>query len=912
MLRSILNNLVSFDVDFDSGIVHKNSIIRLPSISSPFSLFIVVLLITVLANISASAQENTSFEIEQRTEINEDDSLIILRGDSISADSLLKNPITNIDTTITRKDTTLSKDAIKTKVDYVAEDSMKIDMVKEKVFLFGNAQVNYEQIQLNAAYIEVDLKNNRVKARGAPDSSGAIVGRPVFKEGNQEYFVDSMTYQTDTKKGKIYEAKTQEGEGFIKGSEIKKTGTEVLYIRNGYYTTCNLDTPHFSLATSKLKVIPGDKIITGPTVLKIDNVPTPLGLPFGFFPNTKERSSGILIPTYGDSRNLGFFLTNGGFYLGINEYVDASITGDIYSLGSWGTTLNSRYRKRYKYNGNVNISYAKIKQGYEEFPSFSETNNFFVTWQHSQDSKARPGSQFSANVNAGSQANYRNNINSSSQDFLTNTFQSSVSYSNSFPGKPFNLNISARHNQNTQTGAFNVSLPDISFNVSRLNFLKSVGKIGNEWWRGAYKNLGVSYTSSATNQLNTFDSLLVLDNLDQLASEMRNGVQHSIPISTSFKLFKYANLTPSMNVREVWVFKTIRKRVDTSGTVVNDTVGGFERGGTVNFNASMNTRFFSLYQYRKGKIAALRHVMTPTVSFNFQPEVSSGLRSYQNTNIPDSLNQNVRYSIFEGSVYGAPNRTRSGSIGLGLMNNLEMKVRTKKDSSGLKKITLLESLSFTTNYNLSADSLNWSTIQMNGRTKISQFLQLQFSGTLDPYSLDSAGARINESQFTNKGYLSRLTAASVALNFRLTGGKKDKKKEKKESKYATDQELEYINANPDQYIDFSIPWSLNVNYNIRYSKPTFESATTQTLNFSGDLSLTEKWKISATSGWDIERRDFTYTSLNINRDLHCWQLSINWIPYGIRQSYNLTLNVKSAVLQDLKLNRNRNFIDAIR
>lgn len=868
------------------------------------------MLITVTALSDVFSQSN-----EELGKINfnpgPDSTLIPLDSIFITPDSV-KQEDSSIISSPSKIDTILSPDAIESRVDYEATDSMRIDMVTEKVFLYGAAQVNYENIQLNADYIELDLKNNTVFADGRPDSTGTMVGLPVFKEGPQEYNAEKITYNFESKKGKITSVRTQEGEGFIKGNEVKKSGTDVMYIRNGYYTTCNLEDPHFSLATSRLKIIPGDKIVTGPTVLKIDNIPTPLGLPFGFFPNKKGRSSGIVIPTYGDSRALGFFLRNGGFYWGINEYFDATITGDIYSLGSWGAAVTSRYKKRYKYNGNVNLSYTKRKEGFEELPTYQEINNMFLRWNHAQDSKAKPGSRFSANVNLGSSSNFRNNLNSFSNDYLTNTFQSSITYTNSFPTKPFNLTLSARHSQNTQSEQFNINLPDVSFNFSRQFPFKNVGKIGNEWWRSIYKNLGISFRSEATNRLTVQENKLRISEFGELSQEFKNGIRHNVPLSTSFKLLKHATVSPSVNFSETWILSSIRKTVNEEGILVRDTVVGFERAASANFNAALNTKLYSLYQYKKGKVAAIRHVMTPSISFNFQPEISDGIQRYTDTN--GVVN---RYSIFEGSIYGQPDRRRSGRVGFGLLNNLEMKVRTDKDSTELKKIKLLENLGFSTSYDLSADSLNWAPISANGRTRIGKFLSFQFNGTLDPYGFvtDSTGrqTRVNRSSKETQDEWLRLTNGSVAFNFRLTGKGKDGKKanEPKKSKYATDEEMEMINANIDQYIDFSIPWSLNVSYNIRYSKPTNTSNVTQTLNFNGDLSLTDNWKIGATSGWDFTNNDFSYTSLNINRDLHCWQLAVNWIPFGPRQSYNITLNVKSAVLQDLKLNRRRDFYDLI-
>ncbi len=853
---------------------------------------------------TAFCQENTELKFTQDSSFLVQDSLGAVQ-DSVQTGSTLE-----IRQQTPSVDTSISKDAIETKIDYKAKDSIRIDQIEEKVYLYGDAQVNYENIQLNAAYIELDLAKNIVIANGIPDSSGEYIGLPIFKEGPQQYEAGKMTYNFESKKGKIEEVKTQEGDGFIKGNEVKKTGTDVMYIRNGYYTTCNLEHPHFSLATSKLKIIPNDKIVTGPTVLKIDQVPTPLALPFGFFPNKNGRSSGILIPTYGDSRELGFFFRDGGFYWGANDYFDASLTGDIYTLGSWATNFRSNYKNRYHYGGNISLSYSNLKRGYEGFPDYSESKEFFVRWNHQQDAKARPGSRFSANVNLGSRENFVNNLNSFDTDYLTNSFQSSISYSNSFPSKPYNLTISARHDQNTQTGAFNLSLPDVSFNVSRLYPFKNYGKIGNEWWRSIYKNLGVSYNSTATNQLRTYDTLLSVDRFPELREDFNNGVRHAIPINTSFKLFKYFNLNPSFNYSEVWAFKTYKQSFDTVTNRVDiDTVGGFQRGASYNFNTNLTTKIYGMYQFKGNGIKAIRHVMTPQVSFNYQPEITTGNEVYIN-----GQGNEVSYNIFQGTVYGSPARRESGRVGLSLLNNLEMKVGSKKDSTGTKKVTLFENLGFSTSYDISADSLNWSPLSANARTRIGKFFTLQFNGSFDPYGLDSATERrINESWNSQEGKILRLTSANIALNFRLQGGNSKAKKKPKEyaSEYGTDEELENINLHPERYVDFQVPWSINIRYNIRYNKPAYEEFITQTMNFGGDIGLTENWRIGFNSGWDFERQDLTYTSVSIYRDLHCWQLAVDWIPYGPRQSYNITLNVKSSVLQDLKLNRRRDYFDII-
>lgn len=865
--------------------------------------FTLLLLITCLLHSESFAQESKDVNSEQFKDSISTSIIQIL--DSNQLDSAQKSLL---DSTTAKNDTMISKDAIESKVEQTAKDSIRIDLGTKKMFLYKDAQVNYEQIQLNADYVEVDLDENKVSANGIPDSSGKFQGLPVFKEGAQEYNAGEITYNYNTKKGKISEVKTQEGDGYIKGNEVKKTETEVMYIRNGYYTTCNLDHPHFSLATTKLKVIPNDKIVTGPTILKVDGVPTPLGLPFGFFPNKKGRSSGIIVPTYGDSRNLGFFLRNGGFYWGINDNIDLSLTADVYSLGSWGTNMMSRYNKRYRYRGNINLSRSTIKESFPELPDYVENQEFFIRWTHQQDPKARPSSRFSANVNVGTSRNFTNNLNSFTQDFLTNTFQSSISYTNSFPGTPLNMTVSARHNQNTRTGAFNVNLPDLALNASRVYPFKTFGKIGNEWWRSVYKNFGLSYSGNATNQLSTIDTLISLNNLNELSKDFRNGVRHSVPISTSFKLFKYFNINPSVNYSEVWAFETIRKSVDPeTNRAVLDTINGFTRGSNYSLNSALTTKIYGMFQYKKGPIKAIRHVMTPSVSFNYQPENTTGLLSYT-----DTTGKEIEYSIYESGVYGRPDRRESGNLGFGLINNLEMKVKSKKDSTGVKKITIFENLSFNASYNAFTDTLKWSPVAVNARTRLGRLLTFQINGSLDPYGLDTNGNKINTSwnQQTG-GKFVRLTSGSAAINLGL-GGRSRNGNQKKKSEFASEEELELINNNLHKYIDFSIPWSLNIQYNIRYSKPGFEEFITQTLNFNGDITVTDNWKVGFNSGWDFERKDFTYTSLNINRDLHCWQLAVNWIPFGIRQSYNITLNVKSAVLQDLKLNRRRDFYDVIR
>lgn len=808
-------------------------------------------------------------------------------------------------------DTTISKDAVDQKTNYKAKDSMRIDLISQKIYLFGSAEVTYGDINLKADTIIVDLYNDLVFAKGKTDSLGKPVGQPIFTESGSSYTANEMTYNFKTKKGTISEVTTQEGEGYVKGEKVKKTATDVLYIKDGYYTTCNLDEPHFSLATSKLKIIPNDKIVTGPTVLKIGDVPTPLGLPFGLFPNKKGRSSGILIPAYGDSPRLGFFLKDGGYYLSFGEKADLKLTGDIYSKGSYSGRVESNYRNRYKFNGNFSLSYSNIKDGYREFPTYTESREFWVNWRHSQDPKARPNSNFSASVQAGTNSNFTNNLNSAPSNYLSNNFQSSITYSKLFPNSPFSLNVGANHSQNTQTKIVSISAPNVGLNMSRIFPFK-----GNSTKNNLGRNIGVSYSGNFKNSIAVADSNLSINRMDDIiANEMQNGVKHSIPLSTSTKVFKYFTFNPAISYNEFWYFKSISKEfntsaglIDTNGNPVQtldvDTTFGFQSSRNIQFSAGLSTKLYGLLQFKKGKLKAIRHVMTPQISYSFTPEVRDGLRSYTDTSGSD-----IQYSIYESGVFGRPNTNRSNRLNFNLINNIEMKIAKRSDTGmAVKKVAIFDNLGLSTGIDFEKDSLKWDAVRLSGRTRISEILNIAFSGTFDPYAIDdSTGVRINKTNYSENGKFSRFTNGQISFQLQFRGGDKKKKK----SDNATEEELEYINNNMDQFIDFSVPWSFGVSYVINYSKPAFDETITQTLNFNGELKLTDKWKIDFNSGYDFEQKDVTYTNVNIYRDLHCWELSFNWIPLGFQKSYSVTINVKASVLQDLKLNRRRNYYDLI-
>lgn len=818
--------------------------------------------------------------------------LLFSLGADAQTDSLISDSIT-----VLPIDSFISKDALDSKVKYKATDSIRFDMKTQQIFLFGKAEIYYEDIELKAEEIESNLDSNVVTAKGKQDTTGKFYGEPVFKQAQKEFNAHEIKYNFNSKKGLITDVKTQEGEGYIHGNKIYKNPDNVLYIKNGKYTTCNLAEPHYHFGATKLKVIPNDKIITGPADLFIENAPTPFAIPFGFFPNTNKQRSGIVIPEPGESAQFGFFMLNGGYYLYINEHLDAQLTGDFYSKGSWGTKFNSNYKNRYHFNGNVNLSYSVFKNSEEEFPDYSERKDFFFRWRHNQDQKARPNSVFSANVNFGTTSNFVNNFNSTSNDYLSSTANSSISYTKKWSNSPFTLNLNASHSQNNLTKLITVRLPDVALNMARIYPLKSKNTIGNQKF---YEKIGVGYAMNARNEVTALDSLYNINEPQYLTEKFKNGMRHNIPINTSLKVFKYFSLTPSFNYSEIWYLKTINKNwSDTSNTVITDTINGFSRGNSYSVSANLTTKVYGMYTFKSKKIKALRQVITPSVGLSYIPENTSGLRSYT-----DSSNTTYEYSIFKDGIYGTSHSAKAGLLNFSLLQNFEMKVRNNKDTANpISKITLLDNLGFTTNYNMLADSFNWSNISINARTNIFKKINLNFNGTLDPYALDTNETRINKSHMSQEGGLGRLTNANLSVNFALRS--KVNRKKEKESKFATEEELAYINSNLDDYIDFEIPWTLNIGYNVNYSKPTFEDSkrVIQTLNFSGDLSLTKKWKVGFTSGYDFQNHKYTYTTLNLYRDLHCWEMSLQWIPIGVRQSYLFTIKVKSSILQDLKLTR---------
>lgn len=863
------------------------------------------------------------------------DSLALPLADSLRRQAEL--PDMTVNDSIARPDSlkntaTAKKTSLDFKLERSAVDSIIQDLKNRKVYLYGGAVVVYGEIKLEAAFIEVDFGRNEVFAKGMPDSTGKIVGTPVFTESGQTFEAKTMTYNFDTKKGIINTVFTEDGQGFIHGDLVKKMGDDNINIRSGSYTTCNnKEHPHFEFKFRKSKVIPENKIVTGPAYLAIEGVPTPVAVPFGLFPNNSGQRSGIRIPTYGESSNRGFYFENGGYYWAISEYVDLDILGDIYTRGSWAVKPTLRYTKRYKFSGNLNTSYAINITGSEGAADYSKSRDFRIRWTHRQDAKARPAGRFSADVFIVS-SNFNTFNPVTTEDYLSNELKSSIAYQTNWDNKYF-LTLNGSHRQNTKTKMVDVTLPELTFSVNRLYPLKKKNRTGRAKW---YEELNVNYNVNARNSISLPDSLLFQSNS---LSKMQNGIQHNLPINLPLKVLKYFTLTNSVKLtdrmyfdskRRSWTNDTLFDGNDTIvGYVKTDTISGFNNVLDFSLSTSLSTKLYGQVNFRKGPIRAIRHVLTPNVGFSYTPEFGDPYWGYYDSYI-DGEGEEQFYSRYDGAIYGSPPKDKSGRLSFSLSNNLEIKVPSKKDTiNGMRKVVLIENLSISGSYDLARDSLNWSYITLSGRTKLFKNLNIQYSSSWDPYVLDSAGKQINRFEWTeNKRLLRKNNSTwSFGLNYNLRQSDFAKKKgENKpvgeenqplDSRFGSEEELAQINANPDDYVDWSVPWSLAINYNLRYSNNISyldfmrdeQRKIVQTLGVSGEVNVTPKWKFTFRTGWDFEANDLSYTSVNIYRDLHCWEMRFSWIPLGARQSWNFSINVKASVLQDLKLNKKKDFRD---
>lgn len=818
---------------------------------------------------------------------------------------------------------TLSPDALDAIITYKGVDSIVYDLDSGKTYIYAKGEITYGTFYLKADFIAFDWAEKTICAEQVTDSSGKKGDLVFFRDGDEEFKAESMCYNFGTKKGKIHFFKAQEGEGFITVTDAKKTTDDSYFGDRLCYTTCELDHPHFYIAAKKAKVKPQEIAVTGPANLVIADVPTPLFLPFGIFPIKRGQTSGLILPQYGSHISQGYFLRNGGYYFALSDYYDLMLTGDIYSRGSWGLHTMSRYALKYKFTGSLGFDYSVNKFGLSFDPAYSENTGFFVRWSHSQDAKTLPNNKFSASVNLGS-TNYLQD-NSYSSSYLTNQLNSTVSYSRVFPGSPFSLSASARHSQNISSNSVTAALPEAQLNMSRIYPFKSLTDNRNSF----LAQFGVTYAMGMQNTVTTPDSLFFTR---EMLDDLRSGFSHKVSASAPVKVLKYFTFSPYANYTENWYFETVRKRYDpytvtdtiltgtgedsiitTEYLVQTDTINAFKAARFYNMGASVTTKVYAMAQFN-GKLKAIRHVLTPTMSFNYTPDFGDPRYGYYGEYYPSPSNSGpTQYSIFEGGIYGGPGRGEIGSIGLNLGNTLDIKVYSKKDSvKHEKKIRLIENLSLSSSYNLAADSLNFSDIGFSAYTTIAKKIRINISGSFDPYVLDTLGRNINTFEWTENQRIGRFNGGNLAISTDFQSMRRENQDMVTDA--GTEEEREMVWNNPQDYIDFTTPWNLSVSYNLRVTNlPTDQGAdslfTTQSASFSGDIAVTPNWKVQVTSGYDFQLKDFTYTSIDIYRDLHCWQMSFRWIPFGVRQSYLFNINVKAGVLQDLKLTRRKDWTE---
>lgn len=795
---------------------------------------------------------------------------------------------------------------LQSKVEYNARDSMRYDLSQQTVYLFGAATVKYGDVELTAARIMLDLGREQVQAFGTLDSAGNPVGFPVFTQGGKKVEADTIRYNFKTKEGLIKEVRTSESQLYALARISKRHANGEIHSLGGSLTTCDRPHPHYRFAVSKMMVIPDDKIVMGPAIMKIGNVPTPLVLPFGFFPNHKGGTAGLLMPSWGTSDQYGLYLLNGGYYLPIGDNFDERLTADIYSRGSWGLRSITRYKQRYRFGGSLDLQYSSKQNSIPEYPDFSEQRTFFVRWNHLVDPKASLTDRFSASVNVGSSQNFTNNFNSTTQDYLSNTFQSNVNWSHVWSGKPYSLSVSARHSQNTINQTFDITLPSLNFNVQRFfpgTWFAAESTGASKW----YERIGVSWSSVFDNRLSTTEDQLSLANLPYLLDRMRNGVRHTGAVSTSIKTRAFT-LNPRLNITDRTYFDALRKTYDpASSTVLTDTVPGLRNVFDWNIGATATSKLYGMYAFRSGRLNAIRHVITPSASLTYLP--GNDTRVFGPYGFGGSYGS---YSPYDIGIYGQPSPNARGLVSLGLVQSVEAKVRAKTpDANGdaqFTKLKLLDNLSINANYDLLKDSLRWSPVGIAARTRLLNFFNVTVASTWDPYATDSLGRNIDRPVRTVDGKLAHLRSATAALGFDLQS--------KRYGKPATGkQEDEQVVAEADPSkgarINFSIPWHLRVNYSWstgrNYRMAEFTEQQTQSVLFSGDLNILKHWKLGFSSGYDMEAGEWTPTSLNLYWDLHCWEFNANVIPLGVRKSFTFRINVKASVLHDLKYELRRPF-----
>ena len=839
----------------------------------------------------------------------------------------------------------LSKDSITSLIEHTAEDSMVMDVDTRKILLYGKTEIKYDDLLLNAPKIEFDQETQFVTAKMGRDTAGIVTGMARMKQSESVTVSDSIQFNLKSQKGLTFNSYFQQQDFFNFAQKVKKINAETIYAQNGRFTTCNLDTPHFAFRFKKAKFITKKLVVTGPVSPEFEDVPIPLYLPFGIFPMKKGRQSGILPPQFTVNQDFGLGLEGLGYYRAISDYLDARVVFDVYSYGTWRGNFQPTYRKRYRYNGNLNLSFQNTKFAFKGDPDFKQSKSFFITWAHTMDSKALPGVNFSANVNAGSskflslvpngglttpgfQGQSRGSGNYLQPLNFTNQLSSSISFQKNWIGTPFNMSVNLNHNQNTTSKLVNLNLPDIALTMNTIYPLQPKESSGTPKW---YQKLGVAYTGNYKGEVSFYDTAF---QFKQLIDTFQWGASHTVPISLSLPSLGPFQISPNFSYNERTYAQKFYRTWNPSLEKVDTSIQkGIYAAREVFFGLSFSTAFFGTFQSKNknSKVQVIRHVMRPQFSLNYKPDL---MKPYYYVTQVNKDGDKIPFSVYDGSIFSPFSSGRNGGLSFGLDNNIEMKVRAKKDSnskseqnkeeSEFKKIKLIDGFGISSSYNMLADSLKLQKFNLYLRSNLLEKINITASGILDPYKKNpKTGRDINE--FVWKG--GKFTPGSIAsgslnISTNIKSKSKDKEgdanKEKKDDEFdglsndEVQEQLDYIRRNPAEFTDFNVPWTLNFSYSMSFSQVlqpdyTYKTQFTSSLNFNGDFSLTPKWKFGANGFYDLKSMKLQSFNTFITRDLHCWQLSINVTPVGLYKSFNITISPKSGILQDLKINRTRYF-----
>lgn len=863
--------------------------------------------------------------------------------DSIRADSINSSKSNTIEAPVT----------------YSGEDSLVYDAKTGMAYLYGNANVKYQDMDLTSDEINMNNETNVVYAMGRSDSLGNVTGKPDFKQGTDEYQSDSIAFNFKTKKGFISNVYTEQQDGFLTSEESKRSDNGELFLKHGRYTTCDKENPDFYLALSRAKVRPGKEVFFGPAYMVVADVPIPFAIPYGFFPFTSSYSSGLIMPTYGDETERGFYLRDGGYYFAISDKMDLKLIGEIYTKGSWGVTASSNYRKRYKYSGSFLFSYQNSLTGEKNMPDFSKTESFKIQWSHRQDAKANPFSTLSASVNFASTSYERNNLTSmyNPTSMTQSTRTSSVSYSTGFSSLGLSLSTTMNLAQNMRDSTIALTLPDLNISISRFYPFRRKHAAGKERW---YEKIAMSYTGQLSNSISIKEDKLMSSSL---IKDWRNGMQHNIPISGTFTLFDYINISPSFNFTDrMYSNKVNRSWDEASQREVCDTIYGFNNVYNWSLSVSANTKLYGMYVPNRkifgDKIIAVRHVLTPSVSFSYAPDFSQPRYGYYDTYTKTDAQGNVSlvtYSPYQGALYGVPGKGKTGSISMDIGNNIEMKVRSDKDSTGTKKISIIDELGASMSYNMAAETRPWSDLSTRIRLKLSKSYTFNLNAVFATYAyeLDENGRPyIGDRTEYSYGRFGRFQGMSQNLSYTFSNdtfkkisdwlhGKRsgedidDTQRENDEDDVNTnedpvmkggrkqrDDSSGMAETDEDGYMKFSLPWSLSVSYGITMRENTggeFNKSTmrypykfTQNMNFSGNITIAQGWNISFSSGYDFENHKISMTTASLARDLHCFGMSCSVVlaPYT---SYNFSFRCNAATLTDaLKYDKRSSYSNTIK